>query len=288
MRLRFHIGLMLGGLMPGLLAAGCVTIEAPPNPSFKIPEQEFRQTVHTIALAPLELPPGLNNPDNVRQAFESLMEEKLADEGFTVVSSKRYQEIQSKLIEQGGGFYDIRTGKPNDDQVKAIHEKVLKELRTQWHADAILYSVFGVFKVSFSDGLATWQGAQEPIDSGSGKVTRSLAERLSLSDDTGRSGTTTAISLGVTIENMQQAEMYKKWAGIQLRAKQAADSSSRRLVELPNSELLQNEARNAAAVEFALSDLRGTGRTAGRHDMAASGRPSPSQAPAAPRSTVSR
>jgi len=275
-------------LLIGLLAAGCAT-PLPPSEAFKISEQEFHRTIHTIALAPLELPPGLGNPDYVKQTFESLIEAKLADQGFTVVPSRRYQEIQSKLIEQSGGFYDIRTGKPNDDQAKVIHEKVLKELRTQWHADGVLYAAFGIFKVSFSDGLAAWQGAQEPVESGVDKVTRSLAERLSLNDDGGRAGTTSAISLGVTIQSMDQTEIYKKWAGIQLRAKQAAGSPSRKLIEIPFADLLKDEARDAAAVDFALADLRGTDRpNGGRRDTADSGPSPPSPQPASPRSTVSR
>jgi hypothetical protein len=249
-------------LMIGWLAAGCVTISQPPNPSFKISEQEFHATIHTIALAPLDPPAGLDNADYVKQTFESMIESQLAQGGYTVVPSKRYQEIQAKLIEQGGGFYDIRTGKPNADQAKAVHDKIVKELREQFHADAVLYPVFGVFKVSFSGGRAAWHGTQEPLAAGATEVTRSLAETVFPGAGGTYQGTTTGLSLGVTIENMKQAEIYKKWAGIQLKAKLEPGSASRKPVELPPADLLQNEARNTAAVEYALADLMKPGAPA--------------------------
>jgi hypothetical protein len=241
--------------MIGLAVVGCVTTSEAINQSFKIPEQEFHKTIHTIALAPLEPPAGLNNADYVKQSFESMIESQLAKGGYTVIPSKRYEEIGAKLIEQSGGFYDIKTGKPNADQARAMHDKTLKELREQFHADAVLYPVFGVFKVSFSGGRAAWHGAQEPIASGSDEVSRSLTETVFPGVGGGYQGTTTALSLGVTIENLQQFELYKKWAGIQLRAKQEPGGISRKPVELPPAELLQNEARNRAAVESALADL---------------------------------
>ncbi|MBI3622043.1 MAG: hypothetical protein HY208_07660 [Nitrospirae bacterium] len=239
----------------GLAVVGCVTMSEPLNQSFKISEQEFRQTIHTIALAPLEPPAGLNNADYVKQSFESMIETQLTRGGYTVVPSKRYEELQAKLIEQSGGFYDIRTGKPNPDQAKAMHEKTLKGLREQFHADAVLYPAFGVFKVSIAGGRAAWHGAQEPIAAGSNEVTRSLTETVFPGSGSAYEGTTTALSLGVTIENLQRVELYKKWAGIQLRAKQEPGGGSRKPVELPPADLLQNEARNQAAVESALADL---------------------------------
>jgi hypothetical protein len=242
-------------LLIGLLAAGCATTAPQPYNPFQVSEQDFRVAVHTIALAPLEPPPDLKEKDAIKQAFESMIEKKLVGAGFTVVPSNRYQEIRTKMVEQSGGLFDPKTGKPDEEKNKAVHTRILNEIHGQFHADAVLYPTFGTFKVDFRNGMASWHGTMEPIGQGRDNMTLNWFEELFLGPSRNSYGATGAISLGVLIEDMKQAELYKKWGGIQLLAKVNASFFASDFVNVPADSLLQNQARNAHAVDFALADL---------------------------------
>lgn len=224
------------------VASGCATTQPPYNP-FKIPEAEFRDKIHTIALSPVILPDGLEEPDNVKEKFESLINAKLRGMGFTVVPSKEYSAVWKQMTEQLGGYFDPVTGKRDETKYKAVRTHSLREMNTKFKADAILHSIVRVVQARFSSNTARWDGVTENIQASGGTWKALLVGP--------QHGTIGALSLGVFIEDPNEVPMYSDAGGLQAVAKLSGTT----FIPIPQAELFKDEVRNANAVNIALDGL---------------------------------
>lgn len=221
---------------------GCSQV-APPYDPFKIPKSEFFAKTKVVALAPLALAVSPDNPDATREHFESLLDQKLRAIGFTVIPSREYRATWERLSKQIGGIFDPITGKRDEQKIKAVRGYLLEELRTKHQADALLHPIVQVVEAKFQAGHARWHGATEPV------IPEGFWNAFLMGDS---QGTTSALSLYVTIEDTNGTDIFIQAGGIQLLAKV---TSVRRFTPIPQSQLLANADRNKAAVELALSAL---------------------------------
>ncbi len=223
-----------------LIGSGCATT-TPYNP-FKITEEDFYGKIKTIALAPVVIPGDLENKEQVKAKFESLIESKLREAGFVVIQSREFAEIRELMTKQLGGYFDPVTGKRDEAKFKSVKEHSLREMHAKFNSDAVLYSSIQVFLASFSGGKAAWHGTSESLSTGG------LLGALSVST---RNGKVSALSFGVGIEDSNGVDIYVNWGGIQLLNK----LSGGEFVPIAQSELLSNEERNATAVNISLDPL---------------------------------
>jgi hypothetical protein len=100
-----------------------------------------------------------------------------------------------------------------------------------------------VVKASFNGGHARWHGTAELV------IPEGFLSTFFMGDS---QGTTSALSLFITIEDMNGVDLYAQAGGIQLLAKL---TSGRQFVSIPQNQLLTNADRNKAAVDIALSAL---------------------------------
>ncbi len=228
-------------LMLILVASGCATTKVPYNP-FKIPEEEFHAKIKMIALAPVSIPNGLENPEQVKAKFESLVEAKLREQGFTVIPSREYEEIWKKMTNQVGGFFDPVTGKRDESKFKAVMTHTLREMNAKFKADAVLYASVYVVSAPFANNTARWDGVSESLTTG--------GAFLALFGGQYR-GKVPALSFGAFIEDLNEIDLYVNSGGIQVLSK----ISGGQLVAIPKSEVLANEARSVKAVDIALDAL---------------------------------
>ncbi len=224
-----------------LIGSGCAAKQPPYNP-FKIPEDQLRSKIHTIALVPIIAPDGLEKPDQVKAKFESLLDAKLRKLGFKVIPSREYDAIWKKMMDKVGGYFDPVTGKRDDAKFKAVKTHTLREVNSKLKADAVLYSAIRVFPVKFSSNQASWHGTSESLVAG-GALQKFFSNQFN--------GTVSALSLGVNISDSNEVDMYVNWGGIQVLGR----VSGWQVVTIPEEEILTNEERNAAAVEIALDPL---------------------------------
>jgi len=236
------LGLFWGFLALALTASSCA-VTTPYNP-FKIPEDQLRAKVKVIALAPLNLPTNLEDPAPVQSKYESLIEAKLREAGFTVVPSREYAAIWKQMIEQLGGFFDPLTGKRDEQKYKTVREHTLREVGFKTKADALLDFAIAVVKANFGANRASWNGTTEELVPG-GALTAFLIG--------GSSGTVGALSLFVALSDLNGVNMYANAGGIQLLSK----LSGRNFVTVPRHELFADEERNRQAVNIALNPLIG-------------------------------
>ncbi|HEX9201022.1 MAG TPA: hypothetical protein VF865_15795, partial [Acidobacteriaceae bacterium] len=153
--------LLTAALTTTLIAAGCAT--APPYNPFKIAEEEFHGKIKTIALAPVGVPGDLGDPDPVKAEFESLIEAKLREAGFSVVPSRESAEIFNNMNKQLGGIFDPVTGKRDETKLKTAQEHARRELGAKFKADAVLYPGISLGVASFAGGSASWGGTSESL-----------------------------------------------------------------------------------------------------------------------------
>jgi hypothetical protein len=224
-----------------LVSSGCAAKQPPYNP-YKIPEDQFRSTIKTVALSPIIVPDGLEKPDQVKAKFESLLDAKLRKLGFKVIPSSEYDAIWKKMMDKVGGYFDPVTGKRDDAKFKAVRTHTLREVNTKLKADAVVYSLIRVFPVPFNSNQASWHGTSESLVAG-GALQKFFSNQFH--------GTVSALSFGVNISDPNEVDMYVNWGGIQVLGR----VSGWQVVNIPPEEILTNEERNAAAVEIALDPL---------------------------------
>lgn len=233
--------LLTAALAITLIGGGCATT-APHNP-FLITQEEFYSKIKTIALAPVGVPRDLEDPDPVRAKFESLIEAKLREAGFSVVPSRDSAGLFETMNKQLGGMFDPVTGKRDETKFKTVREHFLREAQTKFKADAVLYPNIRTGPARFAGAQASWDGTTESL-----AVTEGFWGLLSVGNV---QGTTAALSLSVTIEDIHGVDAYLNWGGIQLISK----VSYGKFVPVPRSQLFVDEKRNAAAVSIALGPL---------------------------------
>lgn len=225
-----------------LFGAGCTTAPPPYNP-FKVPEQGFRDKFNTVAIAPVTVPGDLTEADPVKAKFASFIETKLREAGFTVVSSKETLDMFQNMSKQLGGIFDPVTGKRDEAKFKAAREHTLRELGTKFKAAAVVYPTIFAGPARFGGGTAHWNGASESIAMAQGFLASLQVNTLS--------GTTRALSLGISFEDINGTDLYFNAGGIQLVAKY----SGGQLAAVPRDQLFLDDGRNAAAVNRALEPL---------------------------------
>ena len=233
--------LLTAALATTLIGVGCAT--TPPYNPFKIAQEEFYGNIKTIALAPVGLPRDLEDPDPVKAKFESLVEAKLREAGFSVVPSRETAEIFDRMNKQVGGIFDPVTGKRDETKFKTIREHILREMGTKFKADAVLYPNIRLGTARFAGGQASWDGTSESLSTTGGFLGALQVGQFQ--------GTTGALSLIVTIENIHGVDVYVNAGGIQLISK----LSFGKFVPVPRSQLFVDEARNAAAANIAVGPL---------------------------------
>ncbi len=209
------------GFILALSAAAATGVAPPAPPAPPAPLQ-------TIALSPVEIPDGLDDPGPVRALFDSLLAAELARAGFTVVPSHEAGGLWKRFVDSVHGFYSALTGELVEEKYRAVMGGTLRELKDRFHADAWLRPEIDVVAVDFEGGKARWDGTDEGVGSGT-------------------SGTVPALSLAVVALDMDGKEIYTGRGGIQVLRKGFKDVS--------REKLFKDAKRNLKALHLAIDSL---------------------------------
>ena len=240
--------LLLAALLVISTEPGCRT-SPPPYEPFKISKDEFYGKVKTIVLAPVIVPSDLEDQEPVKTKFESLVEAKLREAGFSLVPPREYAAIWKRTTEQIGGFFDPVTGKVDESKVKAARTHTLRELQRTVQADTVLHPSIRVRGINFAGGTAVWDGVSESI--GDFEANNAVDRFLFAGRYGGYSGSVGALSFVVVIEDMNGVDLYINGGGIQLLSK----ISSGKLALLPRNRLFAKEEHYTTSVNLALDPL---------------------------------
>lgn len=237
--MRHKILLFIVGVV-ALATAGCETTSTPPYQPFKTDQEKFFSTTKTIALAPIAVPANLEVSERQISQFESLIENKIRDAGFSVVLSNEYRDIWKRENELIGGCFDPATGKRDETKFRTVEKRTFEELEKEFNADAVLFTKILVVKARFSNFEAEWDGVEESFD-----VRHGVLKFLDTSTSSGSVG---ALSMKATIKDMDGTTLYINQGGIQV----LSTYHSRGFVPIPTHDLLLNQGRNIGAVNVTL------------------------------------
>lgn len=240
--------LTLGVLSIALVGAACAPVATAPDNPLKVSEQEFKSKIKTIALAAVVVPRDIEKPDRVTAKFESLIEAKLRDAGFSVVLSRESEEIRERMTRQMSNYFDPRTDELIDEaKFKTVREHILRELSVKFNVDAVLHPSIRLVRAPWNLGTASWHGTTESIKPEWMRFFDALTS-------VGSSGSVRALSLVVDVEDIHGTRLYSNAGGVQVLSKISAEGTS---VPVPQSELLANDERNLMAIDIALGVLIG-------------------------------
>lgn len=225
-------------LVLALAASGCAS-----DTAFKIDRTLFIGRIKTIAVTPVSLPDGLENPASIRDEFESLLATRLREAGYSVIPSTEYVTTLKGMAEER---------RSADLQGPVIREQTLNPRETKLAADAVLDGEIRVVKAGWQDWIAQWDGTSEKMKDFSASVLEKFPLAL-----TGfmlvKYGTVPALSVVISIKDINtREELYRKAGGIQVLAKLHGSD----FVPVPRNELCSSKERNVAAIEIVVAPLQ--------------------------------
>lgn len=234
-------------LLAALMLAGCASTAYEP---FRIPQDEFRRRVKTIAVANMAGLSDLGESAAARAKINTAIETKLREAGFTVVPAQEFRGIWDAKVGELGGMFDQNTGKVNEAKTTVLLNYIRGEVKTRFNADALLLPRVRTTTAKFSHvpfvGVrAAWDGASEAMETGA--FDKVISPR--------GSGTVAALSLVLNIEDLSGSTLYVNAGGIQVLSKLSPGAGrfgGSSFVEVPKDQLFTDEQRMQQAVHYAL------------------------------------
>jgi hypothetical protein len=218
-----------------LLAAGC----AKPYDPFRVPRDELRGRVRTIALAPLRVDPDVVEDPSAHAWIEGLATARLVAGGFAIVEPREVERLWREAAADVGTVFDPVSGQLDKTRFELVEDAVYRELATRHRVDAVLYlHVYNVdlyltgatVRFCGREDAAYWPG-------GLGLLDRPTLVR--------------AACLGVSLYDMDERLLYTIKSGIEPLETYVRQTRAVR----PVTERLQNGVRLQRAVDDALGRL---------------------------------
>lgn len=211
-----------------------------PGP-FHVPREQFYPSLKVVAVAPLSLPRDLDDP-GARRELQALIEGRLHDAGLEVVPARDVAVVAREVATASGGAYDRMTGKLDKAKAARIDEEVLRRLREELHADALLEPAVVRRYARLEGHRLEWDGVAEEGES-------HFWEELWVGHISG--GHIPAVSLQVRLRGATGQPLYERFAGMKLMER----VDGNQVVTVPRGDLLADHDVNIRAVHRALDEL---------------------------------
>lgn len=173
-----------------------------PDP-FKIPAEQLRAQVDTVALLPLRISSDLVEDERVRSQIEPRAMAMLRDGGFTVVPPEAWDQGWQSLARESGEIWNPVTGERDDERFGAVQSELLRKLAAERGVDAIVY--LNLFR--------------QPVEgSGPSPLLCDVARDVYWPEDLAMSTRITiayGACLQVEVYDMEMKELYGIWRGLE-------------------------------------------------------------------------
>lgn len=188
------------------VAASCSALAglacATPDP-FKIPAEQLRAQVDTVALLPLRISSDLAEEERLRPLIEPRALAMLRDGGFTVVPPDAWDQGWQSLAHESGEIWNPVTGERNDERFEAVQSELLRKLAAERGVDAIVH--LNLFR--------------QPVEgSGPSPLLCDVPRDVYWPDDLGITTRVTlayGVCLQVEVYDMKMQELYRIWRGLE-------------------------------------------------------------------------
>ena len=224
-------------LVPALaLLAACAK---PYNP-FRVPLDQVRERIRTIALAPVRFEIDVADARRTGDAIAALAKDRLVAAGFQVVDATVMDAAWRQAAADVGPVFDPITGVADKTRYGLVEDAVYRELATAHHADAVLQLRVVVVDVPLAGKSMKFCGVEDvtywPWSAG-GPIEQATLAR--------------ATCLAAFLYDMEKRQLYAIQQGIEPYETYARQSHAAR----PRASRLQDGTRLAAAVDGAVGPL---------------------------------
>jgi len=209
---------------------------------YLVPRSQVREGVSTIAVAPVRIPDGLPNNREIEAHFTALIEEKLHEGRFSILFPYEYASFWDEALAESGNPEDVASDDRDHAKIAAVTIQVLDRLGIAGAVQGVLVPTVKVVEAPFAAGKAEWDGTSQSIKSGN-----LVRDFLAGSPN----GTVGALSLVVSLYNMDGDLLYEKGGGIQVLSLMEGKD----FVLVPRNELFKDDDRIAKSVDIALHPL---------------------------------
>jgi len=212
--------------------------------SFKT-DMNNTKALQVVVLTPTDVPSELPQAEIAKQVFDTAISEKLTQAGFQVVTQDVYAEKLADVTREKGGAFDTITGALDENKFQELQRAALEQIQPVTDARSLLRAKVKVVTAKFAGCDASWDGTTQELST----------TILIFCSSADMFGTVDALSLLVTLEDMDGNVFYFNGGGIQLFVKHSYGASRDGFYDVSKEELLADQTRNRAAVDHALAPL---------------------------------
>ena len=210
---------------------------------FLMPEDGFKKAVKILAVAPVEIPPGLPDSAPVLEEFSSLLDEVLRRYGYSVIRPQNYTATWNKIAAEMGDFGIPGSGERDEVEVSRAMFRTMADLGAGFELDGVLFPYIVVVEAAFGAGRAVWDGAEQKIE---------MAGAMESFFSGSQRGVVGALSLKLSIRDGEGNALFLNLGGIEVLSRMTGKA----FVNVPREELFADKERNRNAVEIALEPLK--------------------------------
>ena len=234
-----------------LLLAGCMSRSS--YDPFSISRETFYTSARTIALAPVADPSGIQVPESLLVQIDTLIEGILLGAGYHCIPRQEYVATWEHIVAQMGGLYGSETEEIDELKLEVAREQLRRDLLEIYNSDYVLYPEIWIVDAAHSGGVANWDGASQSLVGFGTRVLNVIEAYLSQDGGFLQPGLVNALSLGITVENMDGVEIFQNAGGIEVL--KDADRRDGDAEAVLYKTVLADPKRNHEAVRTALLPL---------------------------------
>ena len=223
------------------------------NP-YRIERAELMANTRTIGILPLAIDKTAMEHFNIdvdeerKIQFESLLEIKLKEAGFAVVSASEYRSIRASIETTVGLSDGQQLDTAQEQQYEFIHEHTQKEYLAKHQIDAFACPEIVLTRASWGGQDAEWHGASEAV---AGK--KGILELIVTSNTTGY---TPALSFKLSLYDLDETLYYRYYGGLQLlQWVNTGLNFKGNFIDVPKDQILGLPAKNEKSIEIACAPL---------------------------------
>ncbi|MCL1038015.1 hypothetical protein L2750_12730 [Shewanella submarina] len=194
---------------------------------------EYQNRYGNVVLTEIVIPDQLVNRPEVAEYYKENVTKLLNSKGIKVHDSNIYLTTRKEVVDEFGGYIDTFTGEVDQAKRTQIELETLARLKSNHGIESVLYYEIRQRKANFGGYRAEWDGQTEPYELNNSDVTNFLSSLVMTT-----TGTTSALSLIVFIEDMSASHLYTGAGGIQLTSKLNGENE---FVSVPINDLFTDE-----------------------------------------------
>jgi hypothetical protein len=218
---------------------------ATPYDPFKVPADELRKRVDTLAVSPLDVGVELDDVERVRALIEPRVVAMLREGGFEVVPPDEWDRHWLAVAKEVGPIWDPATGKRDEARYEAARTALGHDLATERGVDAIVYLDLYLAKVEASLPKTTLCGTELTIYRPGTPLPPLVRSTIAY-----------GACLQLSVMDLESRELYGIRSGLEFEDAYAKQTHARR----PVDQRLRDPKRIAEALDAIVAPLATRGR----------------------------